>query len=169
MDFAQQVLAIGSGHGDDQLAWRLIERLQMRQGVNARAVALSDPARLHDYLDGCERLIVVDACVGSGSPGTITRLEWPDVRIGQRHSHSTHGIGVAEALQLAEKLDRLPPQVVLFGIELSQCQPGNSLSDIVENAFNELEEKILMEIQPSRNAVSQTESGLPQKNVPHGG
>lgn len=146
MDLANRVIGIGSPHGDDQAAWRLIERLRNREGLNASTVSLSDPSCLLDFLDHCDRLIIVDACAGGGSPGTITRLEWPDARIEARHSHSTHGMGVVFTLQLAEKLGRLPPEVVLFGIELSQCQRVGSLSDIVERAMSELEEKILLEI-----------------------
>ena len=146
MSHAQRVIAIGSPHGDDQVAWRLVERLRMREGINASVVALADPSQVHDYIDGCERLIIVDACASGDSPGMVTRMEWPNARIDRRHSHSTHGFGLADALQLADQLDRLPPQVVVFGIELSQCQPLGSLSGIVESALCELEEKILLEI-----------------------
>lgn len=147
MNTLSQVLAIGSPHGDDQVAWRLVERLGMRPSINAHVVALSDPWRLHDHLEGCDRLIVVDACAGLDNPGTISRLEWPDARIQQQHSHSTHGIGVADALQLAEKLELLPSKVILFGVELADCQPVGSLSEAAEVALSELEEMILLEIQ----------------------
>lgn len=143
----QRIIAVGSPHGDDLLAWKLVERLQAGREINASVIALSDPSRLHDHVEGCERLVVVDACAGGGVPGTVTRLEWPDPRIAVRHSHSTHGLGVAGTLQLEQQLDRLPPKVVLFGIELEQCQPGDALSDVVENALDALEEKILQEIQ----------------------
>jgi len=146
MGLTHRIIGIGSPYGDDQAAWRLVERLENRQGLNASVAALSDPSRLLDFFDNCDRLIIVDACAGGGSPGAITRLEWPDARIETQHSHSTHGMGIANALQLAEKLGWLPPEVVLFGIELSQCRRGSPLSDIVEIALSELEEKILLEI-----------------------
>jgi len=146
MDQVNRVVAIGSPHGDDQAGWRIAERFRDRGNVNAGVVALSDASQLLESIDKCDRLIVVDACCGSGKPGTVTRLEWPDERIVERHSHSTHGIGVADVLQLAESLDRLPREVLIFGIELSQCQPGLPLSDVVECALSELEEKILLEI-----------------------
>lgn len=143
---ANRVLGIGSPHGDDQAAWRLVERLRNRKERNASMASLSDASQLLDFLDHCDRLIIVDACAGGGSPGTITRLEWPDARIEAWHSHSTHGMSVAYALQLAEKLGLLPLKVVLFGIELSQCQQVGSPSEIVEKAISELVEQILLEI-----------------------
>ena len=94
----------------------------------------------------CERLIVIDACSGGGSPAAVTRLEWPDERIDARHSYSTHGMGIVQVLQLEERLGRLPSQVVLFGIELSQCGPGDSLSGAIESTLSEIEERILLEI-----------------------
>ena len=142
-----RIIAIGSPHGDDQVAWRLIERLRIPPASHAETVALSDPLHLYDYLENCDRLIVVDACAGGGSSGWITRMEWPDARVERRHAHSTHGISVVDALRLAETLGRFPPQVVLFGVELRQCQPLHPLSDDVEYALNELEKRILLEIQ----------------------
>lgn len=146
LETANRIVAIGSSHGDDQAAWRLIERLQDRPEINAGATMLTSPSQLSDYVDGCDRLIVVDACVGSGSPGTTTRFEWPDRRINQLHAHSTHGIGIADVLRLIETLERLPRQVVLFGIELAQCQPGALISKEVEHALDVLEEKVVTEL-----------------------
>ena len=41
MDVVCRVVAIGSPHGDDQVAWRLAERLQIRKGINGSMIALS--------------------------------------------------------------------------------------------------------------------------------
>ena len=141
-----RIVAIGSSHGDDQVAWQLLDRLQTRLSAT-HAVAVSDASQLLDYVDDCDLLVIIDACVGAGAPGTITRLDWPDARIRQRHSLSTHGFGVADALQLAEQLGRLPKKVVLFGIERLQSRPGDSLSDVVKRAMDELEEQILLEFE----------------------
>lgn len=145
-----RVIAMGSPHGDDQVAWRLAERLQLRKHANVTVIKLGDPLRLYDHLEECERLVIVDACSGGGMPGTVTRLEWPDEHILVRHSHSSHGFGLANALQLAEKLNRLPRKVVLFGVEVANVLPNDSPSEAVESAFHELERKVLREIQSAQ-------------------
>lgn len=165
MALVKHVIAVGSPHGDDQVAWRLIERLQARQGINARLVTMSDPLQLHDYVDDCGQLIVVDGCSGSGPPGTVTRLEWPDVRIAERHSHSTHGVGIAESLQLATMLGRLPPKVVVFGVEIAQCLPGSSTSVAVESALSQLEAEVLIEINEVNAETLVTPASSPTYNT----
>ena len=141
-----RVIAIGSPHGDDQVAWRLAERLRSRPELSKNVITLNEPLRLLDHLDGCDRLVILDACYGNAVPGTVTRLEWPDERIQIRHAHSSHGFGPEGALQLAEKLDRMPPNVVLFGIEIGSCAPGDSVSEAVESALGVLESTVLLEM-----------------------
>ncbi|NIL97320.1 MAG: hydrogenase maturation protease [Planctomycetales bacterium] len=153
MHHGQRIIAVGSWHGDDQVGWRLIERLRSGRGMNASLITLSDPFRLLDHIENCHRLVVVDACAGGGQPGTVTRLEWPDERIAVRHAHSTHGLSVADALRLAEQTHGLPAEVVLFGIELAQCGPGQELSDVVAHALDQLEEQIMVELEQSSQAV----------------
>jgi hydrogenase maturation protease len=101
------VAGFGSPHGDDQAGWRLIEMIQKRPELPARVVAIREATELLEELDGCRKLIVVDACRAGGQVGTLTRLQWPDPRIEQHHSHSSHGMGVCCALRLAEQLGRL--------------------------------------------------------------
>ncbi len=150
MDQVIRVVAIGSPHGDDQAAWRVAELLRDRVALDVNVVVLSDPSGLLDDVGNCDVLMIVDACQGSGSPGTITRLDWPDERICRRRSHSTHGIGIADALQIADKLGRLPRRVMVFGIEVQHCEPGLPLSTAVENAIDELPAQILLEINSPR-------------------
>jgi hydrogenase maturation protease len=73
-------------------------------------------------------LIVVDACRSGNRAGAITRLHWPDRRIAVRHGRSTHGIGLAEVLRLAERLGELPNNVEVCGIEVAEISPGYEIS-----------------------------------------
>ncbi|NIP86204.1 MAG: hydrogenase maturation protease [Planctomycetales bacterium] len=147
MEPANRIIAIGSPHGDDQVAWRLIERLGGCGDLPATLVALRDPSGLHGHMDGCDRLVILDACCGAGPPGTVIRLEWPDESIQHRLARGTHGMGVWEVLQLEQELGRLPARVVILAVELSAAQPGGSLSDEVEAALTDLEAQVLQELQ----------------------
>ena len=97
-------------------------------------------------LEGCGRLIVIDACHGSGPVGTISRFRWPDARIRRHHDRSTHEIGLCSALELAKQLGRLPPEVVVFGIEIGDDEPVGGVSGEVLRAVEELEAVIVAEI-----------------------
>jgi len=133
------IAGFGSPHGDDQAGWRVIEALQKRCHFPARLVTIHEATQLLDELDDCRKLIVIDACRSGEWKGSLTRFEWPDPRIEQHHSHSTHGMGVCGALRLAERLGRLPPEVEVFGIEIAEWEPGREVAFEVLEAVKELD------------------------------
>jgi hydrogenase maturation protease len=140
------VAGVGSPFGDDQAGWRLVDLLQCRPNTPARLMKVQEATQLVDELAGCTRLIIVDACRGVCQVGAVTRLVWPDARIARRHSQSTHGVGVCDALRLAEQLGRLPEVVEIFGIEVGECEPGREICHDVLQAVVELEAVIFAEL-----------------------
>lgn len=143
MSRGPRILGLGSPHGDDRAGWRLIQMLEGQLPANARAIAIKAPIELLDHLAACERLIVVDACRTGRTPGTVTRIEWPDDRISVHHHRGTHNLDLDRALRLARQLDKLPTEVILFGIEIEACRPGTSLSGKVEQALDDLRRQVL--------------------------
>ncbi|MBM4285986.1 MAG: hydrogenase maturation protease [Deltaproteobacteria bacterium] len=63
-------------------------------------------------------VIIVDAADTGGPPGTLTRLEaHAGVLPAQvRPSCSSHGVGLAEAVELARTLGTLPPRLIIFAV-----------------------------------------------------
>jgi hydrogenase maturation protease len=122
---AVRVVGVGSAHGDDRAGWLVAEQLAAEPSGGVEVTSAGDPLRLVSLLDGCARLIVVDACRSGRPAGTVVRTTWADVRRGLAGAPgadagpSSHGLGVAEALGLAEALGRLPDPtaVALVGIE----------------------------------------------------
>jgi len=117
------VFGLGSPHGDDAVAWLVVERLRTQAPANFRITAVDDPLQIVAQLDHCRQLTVIDACQGAGPPGSITRLRWPDARLAAYRRSSTHAVSLADALHLADALGKLPDCVVIYGIEI-----GSSLS-----------------------------------------
>jgi hydrogenase maturation protease len=140
------VAGVGSPFGDNQAGWRLVEMLERRPEVPARLIKVHEARQLVDALDGCDKLIIVDACRGVCRIGAVTRLVWPDPRIARRHSHFTHGVNVYDALRLAEQLGRLPADVELYGIEVDECEPGRAMCFEVMQIVAELEAVIFAEL-----------------------
>jgi hydrogenase maturation protease len=147
-DFGSNVTVAGFGspHGDDQAGWQVVTLLQRRPELSAQIVKITESTQLIDKLTGCRKLILVDGCRGGPQIGAITRLEWPDPRIRQYHNHSTHGIGLCNALQLAERLGRMPPSVEIFGVEIGRYRPLDEISAEVVQAVAELAEIISAEL-----------------------
>lgn len=74
-------------------------------------------------------VILIDA-VSSGAPaGTLHRIDAHSQPLPRDFfHHSTHAFGVAEAIELARALDRLPPCLIVYGIEGKDFAAGTGLS-----------------------------------------
>jgi hydrogenase maturation protease len=113
------------------------------------ATVLSDPGRLLDHLEGCEKLILLDACRSGQTPGTILRLTWPDASLRTFAGRSSHSLGIGAVLALAEDLGRLPPSVILYAVEAESCEPNEALSPAVSAALPELCRRVREELSES--------------------
>jgi hydrogenase maturation protease len=144
-------LIIGIGNafrGDDGVGLIVAQRL--------RALALPDVTVLEQSGEGtalveawkaAEQVIVVDALSSGSEPGTIHRFEAGQKPLPAHFSAgSTHAFGLAEAVELARQLDRLPPGLVIYGIEARDFAPGTGLSPEVETAAAALIEQIALEL-----------------------
>ncbi len=134
-----RIVGLGSPFGDDRLGWVAVEMLQGSAvlneggaGVISFAVLDRPGALLMTHWHDAERVIVVDAVRSGAPPGTLHRLE-PD-KWTTSESVSSHGFGLAAALELARALDDLPP-LVLHGIEIDPSNAGFSLSEPVRRSL----------------------------------
>ncbi len=138
-----EVLVIGVGNefrGDDALGVLMARRLG---GVEASG----EGAGLMELWAGAEKVVLIDAVRSGAEAGTVFRLDAgkEEVPTGFFH-YSSHLFGVAEAIEMARVLNRLPEQVILFGVEGTSFGMGDPLSAPVEAALEELEQRILNEL-----------------------
>jgi hydrogenase maturation protease len=135
-------LLIGVGHEgrrDDAAGVRAARLVRALLWPRARMVECEGGATaLLEAWQGEPAVLVVDA-MSSGAPaGTVRRL---DASRGPLHAGfsrgSTHGLGLAEAVELARSLGQLPPSLVIYGIEGADFDLGTRLSFPVECAVRE--------------------------------
>ena len=88
---------------------------------------------------------------GDSPPGTIRQLTVDDLESAP-DAVSCHGFGLGEALALARTLGTLPPRLVVFGVELAQAGPGDSLSPSVRAAIPRTVKLVMEEINASLEA-----------------
>ncbi|MFR0876190.1 MAG: hydrogenase maturation protease, partial [Bilophila wadsworthia] len=93
---AEQVLVLGVGNilfSDEAIGVRTVEHLQQCASLPGN-VELMDGGtlgiRLMDAIMGCDLLIVVDAVLGGGEPGTLYRLEGEGLRASMSFRDSMH-------------------------------------------------------------------------------
>jgi hydrogenase maturation protease len=94
-----------------------------------------------------ERVILVDAAASGAPPGTIHRFDARAQAIPKGFCcYSTHRFGVAEAVELARVLGRLPKEIRLYAIEGTDFGNGEGLSPAVAEAVENLSADILQQL-----------------------
>lgn len=132
------IVGLGSSHGDDRVGWIVAQRLADSLNGDAQVRAAATPVALLDWLAPQQRLIVCDACRGTGAPGSVTRWQWPTDALPTLRSSSSHHLGLPDVLELASHLDRLPLEVIIYGIEAADVGPGEDLSPAVAAALDDV-------------------------------
>jgi hydrogenase maturation protease len=126
--------------GDDAAGLQVARRLREAAPSQARVVEREGEAvDLMEAWAGAEEAIVVDAVSSGSAPGTIHRL---DVSHGPLPAElcggSSHVLGLAEAVELARVLERLPPSLLVVGIEGASFKAGAVLTPEVERAVEQI-------------------------------
>lgn len=92
-------------------------------------------AGLMDAWDGCAAVVLVDALQSGAAPGTIHRFDAHHETLpAGLFRASSHLFGVAEAVEMARVLGRLPPILLIYGIEGGDFTAGEGLTPPVAAA-----------------------------------
>lgn len=146
-----QLLIIGIGNpfrSDDAAGIALARRFRERILPGVRIIEeTGEGAALLDAWRDAPAVILVDAVHSGAPPGTLHRLdlraqEFPR----QFFRFSTHALGVAEAVELARMLHRLPRCLIFHGIEGKEFASGEGLSPEVERVLSPALEGILEDV-----------------------
>ena len=125
-----RTVVVGVGNelrGDDAVGLHVARALT---DIDAAVVECEgEPVGLLDSWDGYDRAILVDATESGAEPGTVRRLPADEQPLPpELQRSSTHLLGVAEAVELARALGRLPARTVVYGIEGASFDTGAALS-----------------------------------------
>ena len=146
-----RLLVAGIGNpdrGDDgvgpAVACRLRGRVPSAVSVLERS---GDALALIEDWEGFSTVIVVDAAAPITKPGRIHRFDLANSRLPIAIAPgSTHAFGLAETIELARGLGRLPSLLVAYLIEGEQFEPGAPLSPAVAQAAEAAAAEILVEL-----------------------
>ena len=127
-------LVIGIGNRfrrDDSVGLLALDAVRPRLPSCVEVVESNgDAVALVSTWEDADLVVLIDAVVSGGKPGTIYRFDGAH-RLPARffRAASSHVLGLAEALELARALDRLPPRVMVVGIEAGDVSIGEGLSE----------------------------------------
>jgi hydrogenase maturation protease len=130
------VIGIGNRFRSDDAVGPLIADRLAAAGIPAIEHGGDGPGLIEAWGDH-ETVILVDAMKSVAPAGTIRRIDAQaePVPAGLFH-YSTHQLGLAEAIEMARTLDRLPPRLIIYGIEGVAFNFGETLSPAVGEALD---------------------------------
>lgn len=137
-------LGIGNeNRGDDaagpRVAMALRDDVILRRAGIAVIAHGGEGASLMDLWEGMEHVVVVDAMRSGASLGTVRRFDAVRTPLPAAIFHySSHLFGLAEAVEMARALSRLPRRLILFGIEGRHYDFGSEPSSQVIKALPRL-------------------------------
>ncbi|MEL6148091.1 MAG: hydrogenase maturation protease [Chloroflexota bacterium] len=137
------ILCVGVGNEfrhDDAVGLIVTRHLRALDLPNMTIIEASgEGAGLLEAWEGYRHIILIDATSSGASPGTIHRIDAHTTPIPlDLFSYSSHAFGVAQAVEMARAIGRLPAIVQVFGIEGQNFSMGCGLTDSVEMAGSDV-------------------------------
>lgn len=141
------ILGIGNSlRGDDGLgvsAANMLKGFTLPDRVEVQEIG-TPGIDLISYFQGRRQVILIDAVKMGRKPGEWRCFKPDDVKLftyGQ--FDSTHGMDIPYALEIAEALDLLPDELLIYGMEPKEITLDEDLSNDVKAALPQMLDDIL--------------------------
>ncbi len=122
------IIGVGNRYRSDDGVGPYLVELLTAHGIDAVAHS-GEGIGLMDLWQGADDVVLIDAAMSGAIPGTLHRLDAVTTPVPKNFfRYSSHLFGVAEAVEMARALKRLPPALRLFGIEGQTFTTGTTLS-----------------------------------------
>ena len=140
------IIGIGNPDRGDDAAGRVVAaKLKARVPRDVRAIESDGEATaLLARFSEADEVILVDAAMSGAAPGTIGCFDAHDAPLpASRVAVSSHGFGLAAAIELARLLGQLPRRCVVYTIEGRSFALGEGFSPGVDAAIEAIVARIL--------------------------
>ena len=143
------VIGIGNPDRGDDAAGLAVAR-RVRAAATRRDVTVTeligDQLALLDIWDGVKDVYVIDAVCSGGAPGTVYTFNAVQSLEARFRHRGTHTFSLADVIELARALDRLPARLAGYGIEGAAFELGAGLSPEVAAAVEAVTGRLLAEL-----------------------
>ena len=143
------IIGIGNRYrGDDALGCLLADEIKTQCPADAEVIEHDgEPAALIDLWKDRQTVILIDAVSSGTTAGTIHRIDLQQQTLPDKfRSYSTHAFGIAEAVELARVLNKLPRYIIFYGVEGKSFASDTQLSAPLQKAAKVLRQRIVDEI-----------------------
>jgi len=135
---------------DDAAGLEVARRLRLAKPPGVSVLEQEgEPAGLIDAWAGTDEALVIDGVSSGAAPGTLHRFEAHEGPLpADLFRPSTHALGVADAVELARELGRLPRRrLAVYGIEGESFDTGEGLTEPVKEAVETLVMELYRELE----------------------
>lgn len=134
--------------GDDAFGLHVARQLRTLGVAGAKTVTLgARPADLLDHLPGPAAMIVVDAVRDpSSNPGQLVDLDWFDPArppLAHEKTFSSHGLSIADQIDLARQLGVCPSTVQLVGCTIGDVRVGQAMDQVVRRQVSVAADRVM--------------------------
>jgi len=144
---APLIICCGNPNRGDDGAGPLVARRLTELGIKVRELS-GEASALLEAFETSENVILVDAVVTGRELGAVHVWDAhsaPVVR--ESFRCSTHAFGVAEAIELARVLGRLPARIRIFGVEggrfTMEEEPSPAVLEVVESVARQIQQEVI--------------------------
>ena len=134
-------LVIGIGNalrGDDAVGLLAARRARELAGPGVEVLELEgEPVDLIGAWQGAAAVTVLDGVRSGAEPGAVVVHDASTPLPPTLTAASTHALGLAEAIELARSLGRLPGRLVVIGVEILDVSPGAPITPAVRAAVDQ--------------------------------
>ncbi len=146
------IVVLGMGNllrRDEGLGIRALVRLQQLYTIPP-SIQLVDGGtmglELLCYLEEAERVLILDAALTDGPPGTLLRATGEEIPAFLGMRTSPHEIALADLMAVTRLRNTEPDEVVVWGMQPNTIELGWELSDIVAAHLDNLAEVAAQEL-----------------------
>ena len=156
MSDSSDTVIIGLGNKfrkDDGVGVYIAERLKALNIPRLKILsAPADGTAMIAAWAGYKTAIIIDAIKSDDIPGTVYRFDALNQAIPEEmfESRTTHAFSVTETVALARAIDKLPGQLIVFGIVGKDFGLGIDMNEAVVWAAKDVIDRICRDFIPSR-------------------
>ncbi|MDD4601320.1 Hydrogenase 1 maturation protease [bioreactor metagenome] len=157
----EKITVLGIGNillQDEGLGVKTIERLSQDYQFPENVQVLDGGTLgmgLIAFVEGADKLIIVDAVSGKLPPGSIYELKGSEVKAYFQQAISLHDLGIQDVLATLEVLDKPINEVVVFGMQPKTIDVGLELSEVVVPGIARLESLVIEQLSAWKVEVRQ--------------
>ena len=97
------------------------------------------------FLDGAQRLILIDAIHGS-EPGSLRSIQGDDVRLYFQEKVSLHEMGIQEVLASLVVMEKPIAEIVVIGVVPQSLEIGLDLTPLVASRIDEATDSVIRQL-----------------------